>query len=187
MASLKQIFWTAARDVNSTVGGGIAGIELLRRSCTARGWLTPEDYGLVVAVSRLTPGTNILAFCVGLGWKFRRLPGSIAAIAGASIPSSVIILTLSVVVTRIVDDPRVQVVLGIAMLVACALVLSAAWHLVRPYLRGPAHLRAIAVIAGAGALYAFGLTPVRVLLLSAAAGLVIPTRQPSQARATSAP
>lgn len=179
MPSLRQIFWIAARDVNSTVGGGMAGIELLRRSFTSRGWLTPEDYALTMAVSRLTPGTNILAFCVAVGWHFRRLAGSIAAVVGASAPSSLIILALSIVIVRVVGDPRVQVVLGIAMLVACVLIFAAAWNLLRPYVRGAARWRAFAVIAGAIALYVLGLTPVRVLFLSAVVGLALPMRRPS--------
>jgi chromate transporter len=174
MPSLRQIFWTAARDVNSTVGGGMAGIELLRRSCTSRGWLTPEDYGLVMAVSRLTPGTNILAFCMALGWKFRRLRGSLAAVTGASVPSSIIIVTLSALIVRIVGDPRVQVVLAVLMLVACWLIVMVAWNLLRPFLFSVARWRAAAVSAVAIALYAAGITPVRILLASAIVGLAIP-------------
>jgi chromate transporter len=179
MPSLRRIFWIAARDVNSTVGGGMAGIELLRRSFTSRGWITPEDYTLAIAVSRLTPGTNILAFCVAIGWHVRRLGGSLAAVIGASAPSSLIILALSVVIVRVVGDPRVQVVLGIAMLVACVLIFAAAWNLLRPYVRGATRWRAFAVIAGAIALYILGLTPVRVLFLSALVGLAIPMRRVS--------
>lgn len=175
--SPRQIFWIAARDVNSTVGGGMAGIELLRRSFTSRGWLTEQDYLLVMAVSRLTPGTNILAFCVALGWTFRRLAGSVAAVVGASVPSSIIILALSIVVVRMVGDPRVQVVLGIAMLVACGLIFMAAWNLLRPYVRGATRWRAFVVIAAAVALYVLGLTPVRILFLSALVGLALPMRR----------
>jgi len=177
MPSLRQIFGIVARDVNSTVGGGIAAIELLRRSFMGRGWFTGDDYTLAIAVSRLTPGTNILAFCVAAGWQFRRLAGSITAVCAASVPSSLIILALSVVITQIVGDPRVQVVLGILMLVACALIFMAAWNLLRPYVLGATPWRAFAVIAAAIGLYAIGWTPVRILLLSAAVGLALPMRR----------
>ena len=155
----------------------MAAIELLRRSFMGRGWLTEEDYLLVMAVSRLTPGTNILAFCVSAGWQFRRLAGSIAAVTAASLPSSLIILALSAVIVRVVGDPRVQVVLSLLMLVACWLISMVAWNLLRPYLFSAVRWRAAAVIAGALALYALGATPVRILLLSAVIGLVIPMRR----------
>lgn len=179
MPSLRQIFWIVARNVNATVGGGMAAIELIRRSFMNRGWLTNDDYVLVMAVSRLTPGTNILAFCVGLGWRFRRLAGSITAVTAASLPSSLIILGLSAVIVRVVHDPRVQVVLAILMLVACWLILMVAWNLLRPYLFSAARWRAAAVIAGSLVLYQVGFTPVRVLLVSAAVGLAVPMRRAS--------
>ncbi|HVZ20459.1 MAG TPA: chromate transporter [Vicinamibacterales bacterium] len=174
MPSLRQIFGIVARDVNSTVGGGMAAIELLRRLFTGRGWLSNDEYVLVMAVSRLTPGTNILAFCVAMGWHFRRLAGSITAVAAASLPSSLIILGLSAVVVRVAGDARVQVVLSILMLVACYLITMVAWNLLRPFLFSAARWRAAAITVVAVALYVVGFTPVRILFASAIVGLVLP-------------
>ena len=66
--SLRNIAWLVGYDVNRTPGG-LASMELLRRSLGARGWLTDDGHALFVAISRLTPGTNILAYCVALGWQ----------------------------------------------------------------------------------------------------------------------
>ena len=75
------------RDVNRTLGGGFASMELLRRTFIANGSLDEMGNAGLVAVSRLTPGTNILAYCVGLGWSLHRWPGAMAALVAASLPA----------------------------------------------------------------------------------------------------
>jgi hypothetical protein len=82
--SVRQLAWVIARDVNRTVGGGMASMELLRRSFDARKWVDAPTHGLFVAVSRLTPGTTILAYCAAVGWRLQGWPGTLAAVAAAS-------------------------------------------------------------------------------------------------------
>ena len=38
---------------------------------TKRRWLNDERFTLCFALGRLTPGTNLLAFCTGVGWLLR--------------------------------------------------------------------------------------------------------------------
>ena len=68
------------RDANRTLGGGLAAMELLRRTASRAAGCDDAEHGVLVAASRLTPGTNVLAYCVGLGWK---LPGPPARGGGA--------------------------------------------------------------------------------------------------------
>jgi chromate transporter len=176
MASLRELGWVVARDVNRTVGGGIAAMELLRRTFVARQWMDENANALIVAVSRLTPGTNILAYCTAAGWVLRGWRGSAAALAAASVPSAIVTYTLSAVVVRLVAYRSVRAVLGVLMLVAAALIFSTAWALLRPFIRGGRRLRVLAFVGGALGLYLLGITPVRILLVSAAAGVLVPTR-----------
>ena len=71
--SLRALGWLVVRDVNRTVGGGMAAMELMRRSLARRGWLDDGEHGVLVAVSRFTPGTNVLAYCAALGWTHQRV------------------------------------------------------------------------------------------------------------------
>jgi chromate transporter len=173
MASLREIGWVVARDINRTVGGGNAAIELMRRTFAARGWIDAPGHALIVAVSRLTPGTNVLAYCTAAGWRLRGCRGSVAALVAASAPSSIIIFVLSAAVVRLVRYRAVQAALAIGMLIACVLVLASAWALLRPYVLGHRKVRVALFVAAALALYFAGLTPVRILLLAAAAGFAI--------------
>lgn len=174
MPSLRQLSWVVARDVNRTVGGGNAAMELLRRAFTANGWLDDAAHGVVVAVSRLTPGTNILAYCTAVGWRMRGWRGSAVSLLAASVPSSIVILALAAVVTRALQYRVVQGMMAIGLLVACVLVFSSAWALLRPYLLGPRRWRALVLSGVALALLFAGFTPVRILLIGALSGFLLP-------------
>jgi chromate transporter len=172
--SLRELATAVAFDVNRTIGGGHASIELLRRTFTARGWLDGPSHGLIVAVSRLTPGTNILAYCVMLGWRSHRAAGAATALVAASIPAALVVFALTVTLVRVDRYPAVQVVLAVGILVASALVLASAWNLTRPYITTAARRRALVIALVAATLIVLGATPVRTLLVAAAVGFLLP-------------
>ena len=172
--SLRELATAVGFDVNRTVGGGHASIELLRRTFTARGWLDAPSHGLIVAVSRLTPGTNILAYCVMLGWRYHRTAGAATALSAASIPAALVVLALTVTLVRVDRYPAVQALLALGILVASVLVLASAWSLTRPYLTTAAWRRALVITLVAAVLIVLGATPVRTLLVAAAVGFLLP-------------
>jgi hypothetical protein len=63
--------------------------------------------------------------------------------------------------------------LAVGVLVATLLVLSSAASLLRPYSKRPLLLRASIVAIAAGVMIVAGVTPVRILLLSAVLGAAI--------------
>jgi chromate transporter len=140
----------------------------------ARGWLDLRTHGVLLAVSRLTPGTNILAYCVALGWRAQGWRGSAVALVAASIPGALLIFALTALVARLDRFAAVRALLAAGMAVAAALVLSSAWHLLRPHLEGRQRRRVIAIVGIAGVLAWLDVTPVRVLLAAAAAGALLP-------------
>ena len=174
--SLRALAWIVARDCNSTVGGQAA-IELMRRSVARAGWLDDAQHGLLLAVSRFTPGTNMLAYCASLGWTLGRGAGAIVAVAAASLPAAALVAVISAAITSIDRWPGVRAVLAVATLAAAGLVLSSAWTLTRPYLRGSRRIWTVASIAIAAALAAAGVTPVRVLLMLAIWGALTPQKE----------
>ena len=170
---LIQFTWTIARDVNRTVGGGFASMELLRRTFIANGSLDDAGNAALIAVSRLTPGTNILAYCVALGWSIHRGAGAVAALLAASLPASVVICALMATLVRVHEYAVVRALLAVGVLVATLLVFSSAWSLVRPFARRSALARASIVAIVAAVMLMADVTPVRILLLSAALGAAI--------------
>jgi len=175
--SLSAMGWQLAKDANRTLGGGMASIELMRRSFAKRGWLDDSEHALLVAVARFTPGTNLLAYCAGLGWLAHRMLGVAVALAVASLPGALAVTLMSAVIARLVASPVVRGGLAVATLVAAALILSSAWALVKPHLFGSRRVWALAFALAAAALFASGVTPIRVLLLSAVFGALSPPRE----------
>ena len=173
---LRELVSLVAYEANRTVGGGLVSIELLRRRFTARGWLDATTHGVFIAISRFTPGTVVLAYCVMLGWWFHRLRGALLALIVASVPASVIVFGLAATLARIDRYAAVRALLAVGILVASALVVASAWHLIRPYLPESYRLRLIAVVLVAVALVIVGATPVRVLLAAAVVSSVLPVR-----------
>jgi len=147
----------------------------LQSQLFARQWLTREQYGLVYALARATPGTNILAFCVGTGWIALGALGAVLAVMGGSVlPAAMVtLLTAGYVMWR----QNLWAMAAIAGMLAAATGLMgvAAYGLLKPHFRRERWLRAT-VIFGAALLLSlrFGLTPIQILGLAAVAGALWP-------------
>jgi chromate transporter len=172
--TLRELGWIVARDVNRTVGGGLASMELLRRTFARAGWLDARGHALFVAVSRFTPGTNLLAYCLVLGWRFERWPGALMALAASSMPAAALVAGLMATLVRVDDYPVVRVLQAVGVLVATGLVILSAWHLIRPYARRSTWLLPTVIGVLAVVLILLDVTPVRVLMASAAVGFCLP-------------
>jgi len=154
-------------------------MELLRRTFIANGSIDETGNAGLVAVSRLTPGTNILAYCAALGWALHRWAGALAAVVAASLPASIVVCVLAGALVQVQDYPIVRVLLAIGVLVATVLVLASAGSLLRPYVRRHVLARSAVVVVVAAAMLLADITPVRILLLSAVLGAIIGgSRQP---------
>ena len=173
---LGVLAWLVTRDANKTIGSGMASIELLRGTLERRGWLDDREHGVLNAVARFTPGTNVLAYLAALGWSYHGAAGATLAVIGGSVPGSVIVTLLTAAAASVDRWRTVRVALTVATLVAGGLVLANAWSLVRPYIRGARVGWTLASVALAAALNLAGFTPVRVLLVLAIWGILTPPR-----------
>ena len=155
----------------------MASIELLRRTLLRRGWIDDPEHGVFIAVSRITPGTNMLAYLAALGWTHHRAAGAMVAVAGGSLPGAAVVAALTAAAASLDRWPVVRAGLALAALVAGFLVLANAWSLLRPYVRGARLVWTLTSIALAAALAFAGATPVRVLLVLAIWGALTPASE----------
>src|ERR1700730_1715629 len=95
MPTLKDIAIVFFRIGNTTFGGGDPTIAVLQREFDRRGWITPEQFVLAYGLARVTPGTNIVAFCAGAAWLMLGLAGAIVAVLAVTVPSSVLVIWLT--------------------------------------------------------------------------------------------
>jgi len=156
-------------------GGGDPTIAILQREFYQRGWLSPEKFAIAFGLARLTPGTNVLAFCAAAGWYIRGLPGALAAVLAITIPASVLVVWL----TRAYDlTARYPLALSIAnALVAAAVgtMVGAAVLLVRSQCTRGRWIRPVVISTGAFLLaYYAKLSPLQVIGVAAVAGFFWP-------------
>jgi chromate transporter len=161
------------RIANFTFGGGAAAAAALQRELVEkRRWLDDVAFALCYSLSRITPGTNLFAFCTAAGWLLRSWRGALVAVLVASIPACAIVWLVTAGFDRISSLRWVQIGIAGALASSVGILLGSFWLLVRPYL-GRRNWQRSVVIVGASiflSLY-LHLAPIPVLALAAVAGI----------------
>jgi chromate transporter len=149
--------------------------ELVERLAT----LSADQFGLSFMLARVTPGTNILAFCAATGYQMRRWPGALLAVLAVAIPSSVIAVVVSSAYQRWIENPLGSAVIGATLAAAVGLMLAGAWQLIRPHLRRVAVLRTTTLLAVSLLLASWaGWSPLQVIGAAAVGGALWRERDP---------
>jgi chromate transporter len=174
--SLKQIADVFVRYANFTLGGGSATTAVIHGEVVSkRRWVSEEQFALSFALGRLTPGTNLLAFCVGIGWIVRRWSGAVVALLAASIPCTAFVVIITVLFARWQENPYAQAAIKGAVAAAVAVTVKTVWTIAHPYFRSGNRIRVLLIGAAAFALDVFaGISPIDVLLLAAVIGFFLP-------------
>lgn len=165
---------------NTTFGGGPPTMAALEREFVERyRWLSPEDYGLAFALARVTPGTNVMAFCAATGWQILGWGGALAGALSPTLPSAVIAVLITVGYESWRANPLALAVINGTVAGVAGMMLATVVSLVKPHtagLRGPGFIRTVRAIAISGgaflSLWKFGLSPLEIIALAAVAGLL---------------
>ena len=163
------------RDGTFTFGGGDPAMAALHNDLTRqRGWLSEDDNGLFYALARLTPGTNILAFCAAAGWRLLGWMGAVLAVSAATIPSAFLVIWLTQAYEAAKANPWVNAAVGGVIAATVGIMGSAAWGLMRPGIARAPGLGLgwpLGVVAlSACVAYIFGIPPIAILAVAAIAG-----------------
>jgi chromate transporter len=167
-----------ARYANATFGGGSATTAVLREQIvTRRAWLTERDFELAYALSRLTPGTNLLAFCTAAGWMTRGLSGAIVALLASSIPCSLVALVATCFYELGQASALLVAAARGALAAAVAIMVNTAWVFARPHAM-TSRVKALVIVLLAFLLVTGPkIAPLHVLLGAAAVGFLWPARE----------
>jgi chromate transporter len=177
LAAIADVF---GRYGNFTLGGGSATTATLHEQIvTRRHWVDDQDFTLCFALGRLTPGTNVLAFCTGIGWLLRRLPGALAALLAASIPCAVIVIVVSALFREWQENAIAQAAIHGAVAAAVAITAKTSWTIARPIYKGGARMRVVLIGTAAFGLYVgLDVPAITVLLIAAVVGALLPVGAP---------
>lgn len=175
-ASLSKLLGVFFRIGNTTFGGGDPTMIALHRELVVRReWLTAEQYTLSFALARVTPGTNMLAFCVAVGWYLASWWGAIGGVLAVTIPSALLILWITFEYEAWKGNAIAMGAISGTVAAAVGMMLAGAWLLLRPYVRGSARWQAAGLAAGAAiALMKLKLSPVEIIAIAALVGYLWP-------------
>jgi chromate transporter len=156
---------------NTTFGGGDPTMALLQRELVGRGWITRTDFALAYSLARITPGTNVLAFCAATGARVLGLAGAFAAVLAVTLPSAVLAVALTKGFEAWRAHPLAMAALGGTVASVTGMMLASVWTLIKPYIGW----RALVYAGGAFvAAWKFHITPVPVIVAAALLGYVLP-------------
>ncbi len=176
---LVAIGWVFTRYANLTLGGGSATTAVLHRELLEkRHWLSDDRFTLCYALGRLTTGTNLLAFCTGVGWLLQGMPGAVVALLAASVPCALMVTVLTALFSHLQENPFAQAAIHGAVAAAVAITVKTCWTIAKPHFKGQARLRVAVIGAAAFLLYVVAHIPaIQVLLLAAVIGAFLPAEQ----------
>lgn len=174
--SLFRLFLLYLKVGNLTFGGGDPTMAALQTEMvTSRGWITDKVYALVFTLARITPGTNLLAFCAGTAWEMLGWPAAIAAVCAMTVPAALLVLWVTARYDTIRAHPLAMAAFAGVLSAAVGIMVAAAWQLARPSFSRRSWIQAGIVLAAAIAVSLPGtriyLSPIRVLGLAALVGL----------------
>ena len=172
LTSLSNLFLRVGITV---FGGGDPTIAILQREFYRREWLSPEKFAIAFGLARLTPGTNVLAFCAATAWYILGLSGAVAAIFAITIPPSLLVVWLTRAYDLTVSYPLALSIANALLAAAVGTMLGAALLLVRSQSKRGRWLRPMALSAGSFLLASLArLTPLQVIGIAAAVGFFWP-------------
>lgn len=138
-----------AKVGNTTFGGGDPTTAALHRELTERRrWLTQEGFGLAFAMARVTPGTNVLAFCAASGYLLLGWVGAVTAVLSASIPSAVLTVWLTVAFETAERNPIAQSALSAVLATVAGMMVAAVYLLTKPFWKRTLWPRALLIVGG---------------------------------------
>ena len=133
-------------------------------------WLGSTQFGLAYALSRFTPGTNMLAFSTALGWQLRGMPGAVVALIASSLPCSIVTVAITLGIESSRGNRWAMLAIDGAAASTVGIVAASCWHLMRPHVGAGELIRTVALVVGAALLQLADVAPVRILLVAAIVG-----------------
>ncbi len=157
---------------NTTFGGGDPTIAVLQRELLERRkWLDEEQFAISYSLARVTPGTNVLAFCAASAWILRGWLGAMAAVFAASGPSSLLAVWLTVAFEASTQNRLAQAIVASVQASVVGIMAASALLLLRPHLAAHSWLRILLLTGGTLLLHdGLGFSPLPVMALAALAG-----------------
>jgi chromate transporter len=178
--SLKKLTEIFFRIGNTTFGGGYVTIGMLGRELVdTRRWISAEKFDLAFALARVTPGTNLIAFCAAVGALICGVAGAVAAVVALTAPSSALAVLIMQGFESSQGNRIAMAAIGGTVAAVAGMMWSTIWIILRPHVGGMTRTGTmrnlqVALIAGGAFLAArvFGITPLPIILAGTLIGFL---------------
>lgn len=159
---------------NTTFGGGFVTMLMIGRDFVERrAWLSPSDFDVAFSLARVTPGTNIVAFCAAVGSLLGGWPGAILAVLAITLPSALIAVLLMQGFETWRSHPWVAPALAALVAAVTGMMWATVWMLTRPHIGSwNKTLRSAVFLCGSFGAAWMGVTPVPIILVAVIAGFL---------------
>ncbi len=135
-----------------------------------RKWVTKEDFIDILAISQSCPGVFAINISTFIGYKLRKTRGAICATIGTALPSFIIILLIAMFFRQFQDNKAVAAMFRGIRPAVVALIAVPTFNLAKSAKIGLANCWI--PIMSALAIWAFGVSPILIILLAAIGGYV---------------
>lgn len=106
---LLTLFTTFFRIGLFTIGGGYAMIPLIEKEVVQdRKWISDKDFIDLLAIAQAAPGVFAVNISIFIGYRLRKVRGSVACAFGTVLPSVLIILLIALFFQRFKDIELVE-------------------------------------------------------------------------------
>lgn len=176
--SLRTLAAVFVRYGNLTFGGGSATIATLHREIVERRrWIEQHPFDLAYALSRLTPGTNLLAFSAAIGSMLRSWRGAIITLLAGSLPCAGLAVAVTVFYELWTRDVTTQIALRGALAAAVGVMVITGVTIIRPHWRSASWVKLLVFVGGSFASSFLSIPPIRVLFVAAVLGWLWPVTE----------
>ncbi len=129
---LPRIFTAFLKIGPSTFGGGYAMLAMIEREIVERrGWMDKEEMGDMVSIAGSAPGGVAVNSAAFVGYRLGGAIGALTAVVGITLPTTAIVLLLSLTYAAFRDNAKVEAALKGVHAAVVALILLAGWKMAR--------------------------------------------------------
>jgi len=178
--SVKKLTEIFFRVGNTTFGGGYVTIGMLGRELVdTRRWISAEKFDLAFALARVTPGTNLIAFCAAVGALICGVAGAIGAVLALTAPSSALAVLIAYGFERWQGNRIAMAAIGGTVAAVAGMMWATIWVILKPHvgrmtIKGMIRNLQVVLITGAAFVASrfFQITPLPIILVGTLIGFL---------------
>ncbi len=168
-----NIYWNSFRTFFRigffTIGGGYAMIPLIEADVVDKNrWVERDEFLDLMAIAQSCPGIFAVNMSIFIGYKLKRVPGSMVCALGTVLPSFLIILCIALFFSQFRDNATVQrIFMGIRPAVV-ALIAAPTFKLGRSAKIGWTNVWI--PVTGALMIWLMGVSPIYIIIMAGLGG-----------------